>query len=31
VTRRGHELNSEAFDVMYRIVERHNLHFASIA
>src|SRR5258708_38438187 len=30
-TRRGHELNSEVFDVMDRIVERHNLHFASIA
>ena len=31
VTRRGHELNSEAFDVMDRIVERDNLHFASVA
>jgi len=31
VTRRCHELNSEAFDVMYRIVERDNFHFASIA
>src|SRR5713101_7758578 len=31
VTRRCHELNSEAFDVMDRIVERDNLHFASVA
>src|SRR5216684_8175014 len=31
VTRRCHKLNSEAFDVMDRIVEGDNLHFASVA
>src|SRR6266851_9265252 len=31
VTRRCHELNSEAFDVMDRIVERDDFHFASVA
>src|SRR5271169_1470211 len=31
MTRRRHELNSKPFDVMDRIVERDDLHFASIA
>ena len=31
MTRRGHELDSEAFDVVDRIVQRDNLQFASVA
>jgi hypothetical protein len=31
MTRRGNELDSEAFDVVDRIVQRDHLQFASVA
>ncbi len=31
MTRRGNELDSEAFDVVDRVVQRDNLQFASVA